>query len=191
MKKSVKIILGFFVLMFFLGALGGDNSENNTPVDVSSTIQETEVPIAETSKSTPTSTQTAEVVYEDSEWASTVIQNVNIINIDLTGVGNAANNYDLSLLRIYAQQLVDDTQKALDEDEAFKISPIYQDAREAYLTGLRHFNYAGQYSIRGVDELNNDNTEEGTEYLKKSTTFLESGGYYISQASELMNSAIG
>ena len=69
---------------------------------------------------TPTPTQP---VYQDAAWGQYILRCAPLIGTDLTNAGSAGENLDFTTLGIDGQNIIDDTQRALDENDQYSISP--------------------------------------------------------------------
>ena len=129
MKKMISITI--IVLLFLvLGCIGSKTESQNGSTgdavqpmktladkesDSSSVITPTPTPDV-----TPTPTQP---VYQDAAWGQYIQRCAPLICTDLTNAGSAGENLDFTTLGIDRQNIVDDTQRALDENDQYSISP--------------------------------------------------------------------
>ena len=106
-----------------------------------------------------------------------------ILKADLEGVSDAANNSDYIMLAIYAQNIVNDTQIAIQENDQYTVSLKLQDAQKEWRAALQDYNSAGQFLLQGANEAKNGTG--GIENFQKARTFRNSGTGHLMNASEL------
>ena len=103
-------------------------------------------------------------------WQIVSIQRCSpLIGTDFTNTGSAADNLDYDALAIDGQNIIDDTQKALDENSQYSISTKYQDTQNEWVSGLKDYNSAGKYVILVANDGKTGKTN--SENLNKATSF--------------------
>ncbi|MDI9395897.1 MAG: hypothetical protein QM426_11035 [Euryarchaeota archaeon] len=166
MKKYIYLALCILVfVLIFRGFVGSQNDENASQAQSNSSLNP------------------FESVYQDIAWAANVQKNLRILKADLDGLSNAANNSDYPALAMYAQQTVNDTQNAIQENDQYTVSPKLQNAQNEWKAALQNYNSACQILLQGANEAKN-----GTgvaEYFQKSRTFSDSATDHLKRASEL------
>jgi len=164
MKKYIYFTL--FILLFALigwGFAGLKNDENASQSDSPlNTLQSTQQDIA---------------------WGINVQKNLRILKTDLDGISNATNNSDYTALAVYAQQTVNDTQNAIQENDQYTVSPKLQDAQNEWRVALQDYNSAGQFLLQGANEAKNGTG--GAEYFLNASISRNSGTDHLKNASEL------
>ena len=90
---------------------------------------------------------------------------------------------DYTTLAVYAQQIVNDTQNAIQENDQYTVSPKLQDAQKEWRAGLQDYNSAGQFLLQGANKAKNGTLE--AENFQKARTFRKSGTDHLERASEL------
>ncbi|KKG14173.1 hypothetical protein EO98_09385 [Methanosarcina sp. 2.H.T.1A.6] len=164
MKKYIYFAL--LLLLFALigwGVTGSKNDENTSLSDSPlNTLQST---------------------HQDIAWGINVQKNLKILKADLDGVSNAANNSDYTTLAVYAQQTVNDTQNAIQENDQYTVSSKLQDAQNEWRMALQEYNSAGQFLLQGANEAKNGTG--GAEYFQKAKISQNSGTDHLKRASEL------
>ncbi len=120
---------------------------------------------------------------QDIAWGNNVQKHLRILKTDLDGVSSAANNSNYSTLAVYAQQTVNDTQNAIQEDDQYTVSPKLQEAQKEWRTALQDYNSAGQFLLQGANEAKNGTV--GAENFQQARIFRNSGTDHLKRASEL------
>lgn len=166
MKKYIYI--AFLILLLALivrGFTGSQNGENISKVQQNSPLN------------------TFKSAYQDIAWGNNVQKHLRILKTDLDNVSNATNNSDYTTLAVYAQQIVNDTQNAIQENDQYTVSPKLQDAQKEWRLALQDYNSAGHFLLQGADEAKNGIV--GAENFQKAITFRNSGTDHLKKASEL------
>ena len=166
MKKY--IYFTFFVLLFALviGVFAGSQNDGNA-----SQAQQ------------DSSQNPLKSAYQDITWGANVQKHLKILKADLEGVSDAANNSDYIMLAIYAQNIVNDTQIAIQENDQYTVSLKLQDAQKEWRAALQDYNSAGQFLLQGANEAKNGTG--GIENFQKARPFRNSGTGHLMNASEL------
>ncbi|WP_095644767.1 hypothetical protein [Methanosarcina spelaei] len=164
MKKYIYFVL--LILLFGLIVSGFAESQNDENASQSSS------PL-----------NTFKSAYQDIAWGNNVQKHLRILKTDLDGVSNATNNSDYTMLAVYAQQIVNDTQNATKENDQYTVSPKLQDAQKEWRVALQDYNSAGQFLLHGANETKNGTV--GAENFLKARTFRNSGTDHLKRASEL------
>jgi hypothetical protein len=164
MKKHIYFVL--LILLFGLIVSGFAESQNDENTSQSSS------PL-----------NTFKSAYQDIAWGNNVQKHLRILKIDLDGVSNATNNSDYTMLAVYAQQIVNDTQNATKENDQYTVSPKLQDAQKEWRAALQDYNSAGQFLLQGANETKNGTV--GADNFLKARTFRNSGTDHLKKASEL------
>ncbi|WP_292378078.1 hypothetical protein [Methanosarcina sp. UBA289] len=166
MKKYIYIILFILVVALIVrGFAGSQNDENTSQIRPNSPLN------------------TFKSAYQDIAWGTNVQKHLKILKTDLDGVSNATNNSDYTTLAVYAQQIVNDTQNATQENDQYTVSPKLQDAQNEWRESLQDYNSAGQFLLQGANEAKNGTG--GLENFQKASTFRNSGTDHLKRASEL------
>ena len=167
MKKYIYFAL--FILLVALivrGFAGSQNDKNASQAQLNSPLS------------------TFKSAYQDIAWGNNVQKHLRILKADLDGVSNAENNSDYTTLAVYAQQIVNDTQNAIQENDQYTVSPKLQDAQKEWKAALQDYNSAGQFLLQGANEAKNGTV--GAENLQTARTFSDSGTAHLERASELV-----
>lgn len=166
MKKYIYFTL--FVLLIVLivmGFAGSQKGENASQAQLTAPLN------------------TLKSAYQDIAWGNNVQKHLRVLKTDLDGVSNATNNSDYTMLAVYAQQIVNDTQNAIQENDQYNVSPKLQDAQKEWRLALQDYNSAGQFLLQGANEAKNGTI--GAENFQKAITFRNSGTDHLKKASEL------
>lgn len=166
MKKYMYFML--FVLLFALivGAFAGSQNDGNASQTKSSSPQ-----------------NPLKSAYQDITWGANVQKHLKILKADMDGVSDAANNSDYNTLAVCAQNIVNDTQNAIQENDQYTVSSKLQDAQKEWRAALQDYNSAGQFLLQGANEA--ENGTGGAENFQKASTFSDSGTGHLMNASEL------
>jgi len=166
MKKYIYftlfILLVVLIVIGFAGSQYGDNASQaqlNSPLN------------------------TLKSAYQDIAWGTNVQKHLKILKTDLDGVSNATNNSNYTMLAVYAQYIVNDTQSAIQENDQYTVSPKLQDAQKEWRLALQDYNSAGQFLLQGANEAKNGTV--GAENFQKAGTLRSSGTDHLQKASEL------
>ncbi|MDR7666039.1 hypothetical protein RG963_09685 [Methanosarcina sp. Z-7115] len=166
MKKYIYFTLFILLVALIVGVFAGSQNDKNA------------------SQAQPTSPlNTFKSAYQDIAWGTNVQKHLNILKTDLDGVSNATNNSDYATLAVYSQQIVNDTQNAIQENDQYTVSPKLQDAQKEWRAGLQDYNSAGQFLLQGANKAKNGTL--GAENFQKARTFRNSGTGHLEKASEL------
>lgn len=186
-KKTLFIVA--WVLIVSMISLGCTESDSNEEKTVSQSASASSQDLANSAQPKETSTsQTTETVNQDLAWAEYVQKYSPLLGTDFSNAGNAASNYDYDSLATDGQNIVTDTQKALDENSKYTVSSKYQEAQKEWELALKDYNSAGQYMIIVANEgkagsLNSEN-------INKAASFSESGTGHLNRASALVKANI-
>lgn len=147
--KAIYIIL--FVLMASILAAGCIGSDNNSQV-LQSTNTTAPKPV-ETRNLTATQENTT--VDVDTAWQENFQKYSKLIKLDAENMQMDWTSSDRTgtVLKTDGKAIVNDTQKALDENNKSTISPKYQDAQNEYVLALNDYNSAGKSLIAMADGL--------------------------------------
>jgi hypothetical protein len=116
---------------------------------------------------------TIESVSNDIEWGVNVQKHLTILKADYNNVSTDVNNSNYTALTVSAQSTITYTQKAIDENDRYKVSLKLQDAQKEWKTALHDYNSAGTFLLKRANEAKRN--AGGLEYLKKATTSFNSG----------------
>jgi hypothetical protein len=166
MKKYIYFILFILLFILIVGVFAGSQNDKNTS---QAQLNLPQNPLKS--------------AYQDVKWAANVQKHLKILKKDLDGVSNAENNSDYATVAVYAQQIVNDTQNAIQENDQYTVSSKLKDAQNEWKMALQDYNSAGQFLLQGANEAKNGTG--GAENLQKASTFSGSGTDHLRNASEL------
>jgi len=166
MKKYIYFILFILLVVLIVGGIGGSQNDKNASQAQSNSLQ-----------------NTVKSVHQDIAWAANVQKHLKILKTYLDGISNATNNSNYTELAIYAQQTVNDTQNAIQENDQYTVSSKLQDAQKEWREALQDYNSAGQFLLQGANEAKN--VTGGAENLQKARTLSDSGTDHLKRTSEL------
>ncbi len=166
MKKYIYFILFILLIALIVGFfVGSQNNENTSQAQSNSPLN------------------TFKSAYQDIAWVNNVQKHLKILKTDLDSISSAANNSNYTALVAYAQQTVNDTQNAIQENDQYTVSSKLQDAQKEWGAALQDYNSAGQYLLQGANEAKNGTV--GAENFQKAKTLSDSGTAHLEKASEL------
>lgn len=166
MKKQISFILFILLVALIAESLAGSQKDKNVYQVQSKSLQ-----------------NTIKSAYQDIAWGNNVQKQLRILKTDLDGVSSAANNSNYTALTVYAQQTVNDTQNAIQENDQYTVSPKLQNAQKEWRLALQDYNSAGHLLLQGANEVKNVTRE--AENLQKARTYSDSGTYHLKKVSEL------
>jgi len=167
MKKYVLVLILLFAVVFAAGCVESDsNNSNYQDVENPSNVVE--------NSSKDTATLGNQSVNQDAEWVASLKIHSMIIQTDLQGLSTAQNPFDAEILSKYGQNLIDDTQRAIEENENYTVSSSLKEAKEYWSSALRDYNMAGQFTVIGADAYMNGDNDSAITNLQKATTFFNS-----------------
>lgn len=154
MRKYIYIIL--LVLLASMLAVGctGSNSEKTSSQTSGTPSQD------QASSQQPATSATN----QDSEWNASVQKQYVILKADFDGMANTTNNYqtlnnsNADAIGKSGQNIVDDAQKAIEENDKYTVSSKFQDAQTQWGLALQDCEYAGQFWVKSVEDIKNGNT---------------------------------
>ena len=165
MKKYIYIIIFFLLALVVFGIY---NEFNNDKID--------SPPQASLSQSTLVS------MYKNVQWGTNVQKHLTVLKTDFNNVSNAANNSDYAELATYTQYTINHTQKAIEENDQYKVSPKLQEAQNEWRMALQDYNSAGQFMLQGTNETKSGN--ERFVNFKQAATLGNSGTSHLKRMSE-------
>lgn len=137
-----------------------------------------------TSQSQASSPQTTLAsAYQDIQWGANVQKHLTVLKADLDNVSSATNNSDYAALAIYTQRIINDTQKAIEENDQYSVSPKFHKAQKEWRMALQDYNSAGQFLLQGANEAKDGSG--GVEKFQKAATLSNYGTAHLKKASEL------
>lgn len=136
--------------------------------------------------STPTPTPTPEAQnYQDAQWLA-VSKSKKSIGSDLEDMSKAENDKDYTSLSIYANSLFTDSQKAIDDNDLYNVSPDLQGTKDEETLALVQLNLYAKYTHMAAEEYKNGNEEGGASYSKQANQYAISYSQNIKKATELL-----
>jgi hypothetical protein len=166
MKKYIYFILFILLAALIVGVFAGSQNDKNTS---QAQLNLPQNPLKS--------------AYQDVKWAANVQKHLKILKKDLDGVSNAENNSDYATVAVYAQQIVNDTQNAIQENDQYTVSSKLKDAQNEWRMALQDYNSSGQFLLQGANEAKNGTG--GVENFQKAGAFSDSGTAHLKKASEL------
>ena len=121
-------------------------------------------------------------MYKNVEWGANVQKHLTILKTDFNNVSNAANNSDYTELATYTQYTINHTQKAIEENDQYKVSPKLQEAQKEWRMALHDYNSAGRFLQQGTNEMKSGN--ERFVNFKQAAALGNSGTFHLKRMSE-------
>jgi len=165
LKKYIYITIFFLLALVVFGIYKESNNDK-----IASQFQ----------ASSPQSTLVS--MYKDVQWGANVQKHLTILKIDFSNVSNAANNFNYVELATYTQSTINHTQKAIEENDQYKVSPGRQEAQKEWRMTLQDYNSAGQFLLQGANETKSIN--ERFVNFKQAATLRNSGTSHLKRMSE-------
>ncbi|AYK15791.1 MAG: hypothetical protein ACOX7X_00795 [Methanosarcina flavescens] len=171
MKNKHLILLILLAVVMAVGCTESSNEKTNSQsvgnsaqtIENSSQVHENNLTTTDTSTN------------QDAEWISVMQAQSDMIQTDLAGISSNQDTFDAEGLAKSGQTIVDDTQKAIDENDNYTVSPALEEAKEHWGFALRNYNMAGQFTVIGANAyLDGDDASASTNF-EKATTFFNSG----------------
>lgn len=168
MKKYIGIIM--WLLLVSMLAIGCTGNEKNS---------------TQASLQQPTGAES-----QDTTWVGHLDRYTQLVNSDIQNIGMAANVSDYNLLKEYGQDLVNDTQNALDENSKYTVSSQYQETQTEWVQALTDLNSAGKYIVMSADEsLAYGVPVRNLDYEQKIETYTVSGTAHMNRVEALLKTA--
>lgn len=121
-------------------------------------------------------------MYKDVQWGANVQKHLTLLKTDFSNVSNAANNSNYVELAAYTQYTINHTQKAIEENDQYKVSPKLQEAQKEWRMTLQDYNSAGQFLLQGANETKSSN--ERFVNFKQAATLGNSGTSHLKRMSK-------
>lgn len=169
MKKQMLVLAAIAAVMLAIGCVSSGN-ENAASQNTSSS----------SAASTPSGNSN-----QDTDWMLSATSHMNIINTDQEDYNKSIDSSDYSSMAKAGQKIVDDTQKALDDNSKFTLSAKAQDAQKEWTAALQDFNSAGKYMILAANDGQAGNSS--TENSQQVSSFLLSGADHLNKMSTLID----
>lgn len=83
--------------------------------------------------------------YDDQAWILYTIKYCDILSPEFTSASNSLSSLDFDTTLIYSQLIINDTNRALEENKKYHVSPKYQAAYQEWEASLQDYNQAGEY----------------------------------------------
>lgn len=180
LKKYTYLI--FFVLLATLIVAGCSGSSNDTaPYTQNNSSQ---------IKASPQNS-TNNVTYQDAEWVNNVEDNRDLINADLNNSTHATIISDYKTLATSGQNLINDSQNALNQSNQFSVSPAYKNAQKEWKLSLENVSNVGKYAILVANDGENESVTQTVmnEDIKKMGFYYNSAVFYSQRARICIKSA--
>jgi len=126
---------------------------------------------------------------QDTAWKESVHNNSLLLQTDFGNVGtlNDTKTPDYTTLAITGQNIIDDSDKALKENDQYNLSAKYQDAQKEWVLALGDSKSAGKYMIIVADDSKKGNVN--SENVQKVTSFSNSALAHIKRTDTLIQIA--
>lgn len=121
--------------------------------------------------------------YQDRQWGYSMQHHTSLLSPYFKTVSDASRSGDFKTLVTYGQYIANDTQKAIDENNQFKVSPKLQEAQKEWGLAMQDYNSAGKLIVKAGNEAlaNIDAVADINQY----TEYLKTGSNYYNRANSL------
>ncbi|OEU42302.1 hypothetical protein BGV40_10180 [Methanosarcina sp. Ant1] len=127
--------------------------------------------------------------YQDRQWEYSMARHTSLLSPYLKTVSDASRSGDFKTLVTYGQYIADDTQKAIDENNQFKVSPKLQEAQKEWGLAIQDYNSAGKLMVKAGNEAlaNIDAVAD----INQSSEYLKTGNNHYNRANQVCLSIHG
>ena len=147
----------------------------------------------QTSLQEPSQTTTStKVDYDDSLWitvVSTDMSSTGTVITDMNNVAYACSNADtvgMIQIGIYAGNLYESTDAALQRSNSYSVSPELQSTKDEYSQALVNINIASRLIIGAVDAYNTGDMDTCISSMETANTYTDSGSQHFTTAASLL-----
>ncbi len=172
LKTKVFVLLAIFTTLLAVGCVGSADEETSSHAEEGSSGSVDEETSIQVEESSPPSNPSA---YQDEEWIASAKNQSKIIRTDFAGVSSARESFDADVLGVWGQNLVNDTQEAIEKNDNYTVSSTLQDAQKQWELALQDYNKAGEFIVTGADAYKNGNIISATNDFRKAATFVKTG----------------
>lgn len=123
----------------------------------------------------------------DLAWITATTADTKRVSKDMTNLGNAASNMDVSGMTTYADRLYTSTNDAIETSDSYTVSSDLQPVQKEYRLGMVAYNWAALMCYDAIDALNYGDSAGSTESFEKATEFMDSGTEHITKCSTLLD----
>jgi hypothetical protein len=197
LKSHIYLIFLFLLtIILFTGCINSTSNNapgsQNTPAQVQETpVQAQETPV-QVQASSPKPTDVVE--YQDVDWINNAHMYGALIAVDYNSTERAVsdkNNPDYDLLVNTGQNMINDSQNALNDNNKFKLSPKFADAQREWVSCLEDLNNAGNYLVMGAKAGKNGDLSLLNDDVKKYVTYAHSSLAHMERCGTLIRIADG
>jgi hypothetical protein len=189
MNKVLKYIGIAFIALFLIGAIFGEETPADEPINVinSTSLSDGVQADSSTPVDTPAqSTGSTNAVSQDIGWVNSVSKWTPLLSYDLKQVGDSTTNLKYDYIKEDAFLLQIDSEGALKESLTYTVSPQFLPAKREYEAGLRDLITSSTHLQTGMDYFNAGDFDRATEHFNSASSYMNSGAGHISKASSLM-----
>ena len=126
--------------------------------------------------------------YQDAEWNESFHNNLAILHTDLNNSINAMDlteDFNDPSFIMAAQNMIDDSQNALNENNQFTVSPDLQEAQKEWALGLNDSTSFGKCLLNMSNNSKNNNETALNEDIKNMNSFGSSMSAHMNRAATL------
>lgn len=137
-------------------------------------------------------TTSAQLAYDDSLWLNVVTTDTSSTGTLVTCMNNieyACSNADtvgMNQIGIYAENLYQSTNTALQHSNSYEVSPELQSAKDEYNQGLAEINMASVLIAGAVDSYNKGDADTCISSMKTAKEYINSGTQHFTTATSLL-----
>lgn len=107
-----------------------------------------------------------------------------VLKSDFGNISSAENKSDYNALAVAAQYEVNHTQKAIEENDQYEVSPKLQEPQKEWKAALQDYNSAGKFLVEGANEAKSGRNGLGN--FQKAAALSSSGTAHLKKASEAL-----
>jgi hypothetical protein len=113
---------------------------------------------------------------QDTSWESSRESHASLLASDFKKISEAENSLDYKTVATYGQHLIDDSQKAIDDNNGFTVSQNRQEAQKEWGLAMRDYNAAGKLMVQA---------ETNQSVISQYSELVKSGNQHADRCNEL------
>ncbi len=141
-----------------------------------------------------TGSNNEKTAYQDAEWNESFHNNLALLHTDMNNTDNAldlTDDLNDTSFIMAGQNIIDDSQNALNENNQFTVSPDLQEAQKEWVLGLNDSTSYGKCLLNMSNNSKNNNETALNEELKNIQSLVSSMLLHMNRASTLAKIAQG
>lgn len=201
-----KYILVFIILLFVASAVGcaesnsqdtkvaSEGTSNSGQEDIQQSAQTTETTSEspENTQQPPQTTTETTLAYDDALWLNVLATDMSpdgTLITDMNNMAYACTNVEtvgMNQIGIYAENLYQSTNAALQHSNSYNVSPELQPAKDECNKGLAEINTAAMLVAGAVDAYNKGDEDTCISLMESAKKYTDSGGQRFTTATPLL-----